>query len=121
MFTNESNNRHSIGEFDRYVGLYELQESQSDTNSLQLTKVKLRDIWVKHIAADEGESFDDKIRTLDVHHYVTHWDPDVSTRMPETLAIEDNERLYFCFGMDEIVRGTFIRLKCEARDVDTVI
>lgn len=122
MFSSSKASTHHIGNFDRRVTLYEVDESgRSVVNTMELTKVKLRDVWAQHIPVGQGEVFDEKIRTRDDHHYVTHWDPDVASRQPETLAVEDGDRLYFCYGLEELVRGKFILLKCEYNDGDTTV
>jgi hypothetical protein len=102
---------------DRRVMLVEFVKTKSAINAVERAEQDVKEVWASVKFKSSSEDFEEKVYSINKRAYIIHYDPTITAKLVQDLAVKDEYKTYYVTGVDAEYGGRkkYIYLECEYR------
>lgn len=105
-----------IGNMDRRISVIMKVATKGTTGAEVFVNTTVATVWAYRKSASSDKELDDKVVALNVFEYLVRWHEAIAAENIQALFIDDDGVEYEIYGVEEVGRKQFLRLKCERRE-----
>ena len=87
-----------IGLMDRRVTIVEFTTVKGTINENTRTQQTVKDVWAQLKFKASNEAIDEKVYSINERDYIVHYDPVITAKLMQDLAVMDDGKLYYVTG-----------------------